>query len=191
MAASSCLLAALALGVAACGGDDEPSDDGSGGGGSGEAAGKTLTIYSSVPLQGASRVQTEARRQRREARARAGRQQGRPAHDQVRARSTTPRLRPATGRRRRTSANARKAAQDDSTAVYIGDVQLGRGDGLDPDPQRGRRPEISPGQHGRGPDHRRAGLRARRAGQVLPDRHAHLHAHRPEGHDPGLPRSSR
>src|SRR5215470_15138726 len=62
MAATSCL-AALALGVAACGGDDNSgssssnSNSSSGGGGS-EA--KTVTVYSSLPLQGASRVQTEA-----------------------------------------------------------------------------------------------------------------------------------
>src|SRR6188508_616467 len=57
MAASGCLLAALAVGVAACG----DSEDGGGASKSdGESAGKTLTIYSSVPLQGASRIQTEA-----------------------------------------------------------------------------------------------------------------------------------
>src|SRR3954453_712981 len=56
MAASGCLAAALALGVAACGGSDEPS----GSKPSGSSGSKTLTIYSSLPLQGASRVQTEA-----------------------------------------------------------------------------------------------------------------------------------
>src|SRR4051794_12818311 len=56
MAASGCLLAGLALGVAACGSEDTPTTDKPSG--SGEA--KTLTIYSSVPLQGASRIQTEA-----------------------------------------------------------------------------------------------------------------------------------
>ena len=41
--------------VAACG-----DDEGSGGGGaSSDAGGKTLTIYSSLPLQGASRPQSE------------------------------------------------------------------------------------------------------------------------------------
>src|SRR3954452_7246875 len=56
MAASGCLAAALALGVAACGGSDEPSSSKP----SGSSGSKTLTIYSSLPLQGASRVQTEA-----------------------------------------------------------------------------------------------------------------------------------
>ena len=58
MAATSCLVAALALGVAACG-DEEPSTDSNAPAGE-SAEGKNLTIYSSLPLQGASRVQTEA-----------------------------------------------------------------------------------------------------------------------------------
>src|SRR5262245_56859216 len=55
-AAVGCLVGALALGVGACGSDD--------GGGGGESAtgggGKELTIYSSMPLQGASSPQTKA-----------------------------------------------------------------------------------------------------------------------------------
>jgi len=47
-AVSGCLVAALAVGVAACGGG------GGGGGGGGKISGTTLTIYASVPLQGAS-----------------------------------------------------------------------------------------------------------------------------------------
>jgi branched-chain amino acid transport system substrate-binding protein len=47
-----CLLGALALGVSACGGDD---DDDGGGGGGGTTASKDVTIYSSLPLQGATR----------------------------------------------------------------------------------------------------------------------------------------
>src|ERR1700712_3827798 len=60
MAATGCLTAALALGVAACGGDDNKSSDSGGGGGTKAAAAKSVTVYSSLPLQGASRVQTEA-----------------------------------------------------------------------------------------------------------------------------------
>jgi branched-chain amino acid transport system substrate-binding protein len=49
-------LAALTTGVAACG-DDSGSSSGGGGGGesSGDISGSTLTIYSSLPLQGGSR----------------------------------------------------------------------------------------------------------------------------------------
>ena len=57
LAASGCLVAALAFGVAACGDDD--SGGGGGGGGGGDKA-KSVTIYSSLPLQGASRPQTTA-----------------------------------------------------------------------------------------------------------------------------------
>ncbi len=49
------LLPALAFGVAACGDDD---DDGGGGGSS--VSGKALTIYSTLPLQGGSELQTKA-----------------------------------------------------------------------------------------------------------------------------------
>src|SRR5688572_1690338 len=48
------LLPALAVGIAACGDDDEDA------GGSSSAGGTNLTIYSSLPLQGASSNQTTA-----------------------------------------------------------------------------------------------------------------------------------
>src|SRR5215207_7482333 len=51
-----CLLGAFALGMTACGDDD---DDG-GGGSSGGGGGSTVDVYSSLPLQGASRTQTTA-----------------------------------------------------------------------------------------------------------------------------------
>jgi len=54
LALLSCLFAVFALTVSACGDDD---DDGGGGG---AAEGETLTVYSSLPLQGASRPQTTA-----------------------------------------------------------------------------------------------------------------------------------
>jgi branched-chain amino acid transport system substrate-binding protein len=47
-----CMVGALAVGVSACGGDD---DDDGGGGGGGATASKDVTIYSSLPLQGATR----------------------------------------------------------------------------------------------------------------------------------------
>ena len=52
----SCLLVAFALGISACGSDD----DDEGGGGGGAISGDTLTIYSSLPLQGTSKEQSEA-----------------------------------------------------------------------------------------------------------------------------------
>jgi len=57
VAALSCLLAASSFGLAACGSDD--SDSGSGGTSTGASSGsKSLTIYSSLPLQGDSRAQS-------------------------------------------------------------------------------------------------------------------------------------
>ena len=43
-----------ALGLSACGGDD------GGGGGGGGGGAETLNLYSSLPLQGANRIQNEA-----------------------------------------------------------------------------------------------------------------------------------
>ncbi len=52
------LVVALAGTVAACG-DDKDSGGGGGGGGSADSSGGTLNLYSSLPLQGASRPQSE------------------------------------------------------------------------------------------------------------------------------------
>src|SRR6188472_1826411 len=56
LAASGCLVTALALGIAACGGNDNGSST-SGGGGAGRTS---MTIYSSLPLQGDSRPQSQS-----------------------------------------------------------------------------------------------------------------------------------
>src|SRR3954452_12965733 len=126
MAATSCL-AALALGVAACGGDDN-TDKGSTGGGSGStsAEAKTVTVYSSLPLQGASRVQTEAvNNGAKLALEQSNNKAGdtnitvkfNPLDDSTaQAGSWTPEAE---------SANARKAAQDNSTAFYLGTFNSG------------------------------------------------------------------
>jgi branched-chain amino acid transport system substrate-binding protein len=123
LAGSASLLAALALGVTACGGDDDPAPAG-GGGGDTAAAGKSLTIYSSVPLQGASRVQTTAVvNGAKLALEQAGNKAGNHTikyesldDSTAQAGSWTP---------EQESANARKAAQDDSTAVYLGTFNSG------------------------------------------------------------------
>jgi branched-chain amino acid transport system substrate-binding protein len=117
-------LAALALGVTACGGDDGDTPSTSGGGGGEETAGKQLTIYSSVPLQGASRVQTTAVvNGAKLALEQAGNKAGEHTikyesldDSTAQAGSWTP---------EQESANARKAAGDDSTAVYIGTFNSG------------------------------------------------------------------
>src|SRR6187455_90081 len=124
MAATGCLVAALAMGVAACGDEDEGN-----GGGGGETTtetteGKSLTIYSSLPLQGASRVQSEATvNGAKLALEQAGGKAGphtityEPLDDSTaQAASWTPEAE---------SANALKASQNDATALYIGTLNSG------------------------------------------------------------------
>jgi len=119
LAATGCLIGALAMGVTACGGDDN-----GGGGGSSSSGGKSLTVYSSLPLQGASRPQTTALVNGIKL---ALDQAGGKAGDftikyqslddsTAQAGSWTPEA---------TQANARKAAQDSSTAAYIGEFNSG------------------------------------------------------------------
>lgn len=118
-AATGCLVAALSLGVAGCGDDDSSS-----GSTSAEGSGGTLNIYSSLPLQGASRPQTTAMVNGMKL---ALRQAGNKAGDftitytslddsTAQAGNWTPEA---------TSQNARKVCQDDKAAVYIGEFNSG------------------------------------------------------------------
>ena len=117
LATAGCLVGALALGVAACAGDDD-------GGSASEGGGKTLTIYSSMPLQGASSPQTKAIvNGMKLALEQAGNRAGEHAikyesldNSTAQAGNWTPEA---------TSANARRAAQDDTTAVYLGEFNSG------------------------------------------------------------------
>src|SRR4051812_22685194 len=52
LAGSACLLAALSFGVAACGSDNKDSSSTSSSSSSGGTGSTSLTIYSSLPLQG-------------------------------------------------------------------------------------------------------------------------------------------
>ena len=137
-AMSSTLLAALALGVTACGDDD----DGGGGGGEGKSSGE-VTVYSSLPLQGASRPQTTAmvngiKLALQQANNKAGDftikyQSLDDSTAQVG--SWTPEA---------TSANARKAAQDDSAVAYIGEFNSGASAISMPILNEGNLAQISP-----------------------------------------------
>src|SRR4051795_3318604 len=143
MAASGCLLAALALGVAACGGDDNESGGGGGGGGTKSSGGKNLTIYSSLPMQGASRVQTEALVNG--AKLALEQSGGKAGNDTVKfvplddstaqAGSWTPEAE---------SANALKAAQDKNVAAYIGAFNSGASKVSIPILSEAGAPQISP-----------------------------------------------
>src|SRR5919206_3096469 len=143
MAATSCLVAALAMGVAACGDDEEPTTGGGGGNGGQTAEGKSLTVYSSLPLQGASRVQTEAMVNGIKL---ALEQNGNKAgphtikyvsldDSTAQAGSWTPEAE---------SANALKAAQDEATAVYIGAFNSGASKISIPILSEAGVPQISP-----------------------------------------------
>jgi branched-chain amino acid transport system substrate-binding protein len=116
----SILLLALALVVAACG-DDETSG---GGGDKASGGGKTLTIYSSLPLQGASRPQSEdVIRGEKLALKQAGGKAGDFTIKYVSLDDATA----AAGKWEagQVSANARKVAQDDTAIAYLGEFNSG------------------------------------------------------------------
>jgi branched-chain amino acid transport system substrate-binding protein len=121
LAASGCLVTALALGVAACGGSDDNKSSGGGGGGEGRTA---LTIYSSLPLQGDSRPQsTDVVNGEKLALEEQGGKVGKFTIKYVSLDDATA----AAGKwdPGQTSADARKAAQDPSTIVYLGEFNSG------------------------------------------------------------------
>jgi branched-chain amino acid transport system substrate-binding protein len=116
--ASAAAMLVIALVAVGCG-DDEPS-----GQSGSDGAPKTLTVYSSLPLQGAQRPQTTDMVKGIQL---ALEQAGNKAGDftikyqslddsTAQAGAWTPEA---------TTANARKAAQDDSTALYIGEFNSG------------------------------------------------------------------
>jgi branched-chain amino acid transport system substrate-binding protein len=110
---------ALSLVVAACG-----DDEGGGGGTSKEAAAKELTIYSSLPLQGAARAQSEAAvNGAKLALEQAGGKAGKFPVKYVSLDDSTAQA--AGWEPNATSTNARKAGQDDSTIGYIGEFNSG------------------------------------------------------------------
>src|SRR3954447_18161744 len=138
VAAAGCLMTALALGVAACGGsgDRRRSGGGGGGGGGGATGGSsgggggggggrtTLTIYSSLPLQGDSRPQsTDVVYGEKLALEEAGGKVGKFKITYKSLDDSTA----AAGKWEpgQTSADARKAAQDQSTIVYLGEFNSG------------------------------------------------------------------
>jgi branched-chain amino acid transport system substrate-binding protein len=123
VAASGCLLAALSFGLAACGGDNNKSSSGGGGGG-GNTGSTTLTIYSSLPLQGDSRPQSvSVVNGEKLALEKAGGKVGKFTIKYVSLDDATA----AAGKWEpgATSANARKAAQDKTTIAYLGEFNSG------------------------------------------------------------------
>jgi len=111
------LLAALTMFVAACGGSDSGSSSSSGGG-------KNLTIYSSLPLQGASRPQSlDVINGEKLALKQRGGKAGKYTIKYVSLDDSTA----SAGKWEagQTSSNARKAAQDKSAIAYLGEFNSG------------------------------------------------------------------
>src|SRR5215207_6954152 len=119
LAVFACLLGAFALGMTACGDDD--ADGGGGGGGDG---GGSVTVYSSVPLQGATRAQTTALVNG--AKLALEQRNGKAGPTAVTYESLDDSTAQAgTWTPEATGANARKAAGDDSAVAYIGEFNSG------------------------------------------------------------------
>jgi branched-chain amino acid transport system substrate-binding protein len=119
LALLSCLFAVFALTVSACGDDDDGGD----GGGGGEA-GDTLNVYSSLPLQGASRPQTTAMVEGiRLALEQAGGKAGNFTIKYTSLDDSTAQA--GTWTPEQASANARRVAQDDAAIAYIGEFNSG------------------------------------------------------------------
>jgi branched-chain amino acid transport system substrate-binding protein len=120
LAVSSVLVAGLAAGVAACGGGGSSTSTSASSG----SGGKTLAIYSSLPLQGASRTNSEAlvngiQLALQQANNKAGSYtiKYQSLDDST---AQTGKWDPG-----QTSSDARKAAQDKSTILYIGEFNSG------------------------------------------------------------------
>jgi branched-chain amino acid transport system substrate-binding protein len=132
----------MALGIAACGSDNNNSSSTSGGGG-GSSAGGTVDVYSSLPLQGASKDQTGAMVQGiRLALEQAGGKAGnftvnyQPLDDSTaQAGNWDP---------GQTAQDARKAAQDPKAVFYIGEFNSGASQISIPILNQAGIPQVSP-----------------------------------------------
>jgi branched-chain amino acid transport system substrate-binding protein len=122
MAVLCLLFGALAFGITACGDDD---DDGGGDSGGNTAEGSTLTIYSSLPLQGTSKEQSEAVIDgERLALKEAGSKVGDFKLKYVSLDDSTAQN-PGTADEAQTAQNARKVVQDKSAILYLGEFNSG------------------------------------------------------------------
>ena len=122
LALLSCLMGLFAFTVAACGSDDDEGDEGGGGEG---ISGSTLTIYSSLPLQGTSKGQSEAVISGEKlALKNAGNKVGKYTIKYVSLDDSTAQN-PGTADEAQTASNARKAVQDTSTIFYLGEFNSG------------------------------------------------------------------
>jgi branched-chain amino acid transport system substrate-binding protein len=132
------LLGVMALTVSACGDDDDE-----GGGGGGTVSGNKLTVYSSLPRQGASGVQAKAIENGAKL---AVKQAGSKAGKYTISYKILDDSTAAAGKwdPAPTSANARKASQDDTTIAYIGEYNSGASAISIPILNEGGIPQVSP-----------------------------------------------
>ena len=120
LALLSCLLGLFAFTAAACGDDDEES-----GGGGETVSGDSLTIYSSLPLQGTSKGQSEAvidgmRLALKQVDSKVGK-----FNIKYVSLDDSTAQNPGTADEAQTAQNARKAVQDESTIFYLGEFNSG------------------------------------------------------------------
>jgi branched-chain amino acid transport system substrate-binding protein len=140
LAVLSCLVGVLALGLAACGDDDDSGGSSSSSGISGD----TLTIYSSLPLQGTSKGQSEAViNGEKLALKEAGGKVGKYTIKYVSLDDSTAQN-PGTADEGQTAQNARKAVQDESTIFYLGEFNSGGTKVSLPILNKANIPQISP-----------------------------------------------
>ena len=120
LAIFACLLGAFALGMTACGDDDDDGGDSGDSGGGGE----TVNVYSSLPLQGASRPQTTAMVEG--IKLALEEKNGKAGQTAVKYTSLDDSTAQAgTWTPEATQANAQKVAGDDSAVAYIGEFNSG------------------------------------------------------------------
>ena len=118
---AGCLVLALALGAAACGSSD---DNGGGSTASAGSASGTVDVYSSLPLQGASKDQTNAMVKGMQlALGQANNKAGNVTVDYKSLDDSTAQA--GTWDPQQTASNARKAAQDKKAVAYIGEFNSG------------------------------------------------------------------
>jgi branched-chain amino acid transport system substrate-binding protein len=131
------MLPVLAIGIAACGDDNKSS-------GGATAQGTTLTIYSSLPLQGTSRGQSEAViNGEKLALADAGGKVGKFSIKYVSIDDSTAQN-PGTADESKTAQNARQAVRDKSTIFYLGEFNSGGTKVSLPILNKASIPQISP-----------------------------------------------
>ncbi len=155
-----CLVVGSVVAISACGSSSSSSSSASSSAAAsgGSSGGKTIDIYSSLPLQGAVNVQTiPVVNGIKLALAEAGGKAGQFKVNYISLDDSTATSAATTCDVNQSQANARRAATDPKAVLLHRRVQLGLRQGHDSDPQPGGRPPDQPGEHLRRPDHERPG----------------------------------